>query len=124
MNKHSDDNTQAGPSPFDRVMGSLHGLPDVAQTKASTLRVVPAFGIGAQLYVVQTFRQTDVGDTIFLEHVSEQGTTRIVIPPSVSSAIARQRDQLTTKVRSKAAKKNAQDRKDRGELPGFMKAIK
>lgn len=106
---------------FDRQMGALHGLPDVAQTKNSTIRHVPPFGVDSQLYIVQTFRQKDVGDTIFLEHVSKNGTTRIVIPPAVSAAIARQRDQLTTKVRSKAAKQVAQDRKDQGLQPGFMK---
>jgi hypothetical protein len=39
----------------------------------------------------------------------------------VAAVIARQRDQLSAKSRSKSAKLVAQDRKDRGELPGFMK---
>ena len=30
-----------------------------------------------------------------LEHVSETGTVRLVIPPQVAAVIARQRDQLT-----------------------------
>lgn len=110
-----------GISYFDRAIGSLHGLPDVVSTKATTLRVVPTFGIGSHLYAVQTFRQREVGDTIFLEHVSESGTTRLVIPAAVADVIARQRDQLTTKSRSRAGKKIAEDLRERGIQPGFMK---
>jgi len=108
---------------FDRTIGVLDGLPDVAHSKVAVKRVIPVLGVGGtQLYVVQTFRQKDQGDTIFLEHVSETGTVRLVIPPQVSAVIARQREQLTTKTRSKAAKAVAQARKERGEVPAFLKA--
>lgn len=107
---------------FDRSIGNLHGLPDVVSTKATTLRVVSTFGFESYLYAVQTFRQREVGDTIFLEHVSDSGTIRIVIPPAVADLIARQRDQLTTKARSKAGKRIAEDLKARGIKPGFMKS--
>jgi hypothetical protein len=108
---------------FDRTIGVLHGLPDVTAVKTSVTRVVPPFGVGGtQLYVVQTYRQREQGDTIFLEHVSETGTVRLVIPPQVSAVIARQREQLTAKTRSKAAKAVAAQRKERGELPGFLKS--
>src|SRR2546425_13346791 len=106
---------------FDRTIGLLHGLPDVTFTKTSVSRVIPPFGVGGtQLYVVQTYRQKEQGDTIFLEHVSETGTVRLVIPPQVAAVIARQREQLTAKTRSKAAKAVAQERKERGELPAFL----
>ena len=83
----------------------MHGLPDVVSTKSYVTRVVPPLGVGGtQLYVVQTYRQKEQGDTIFLEHVSETGTVRLVIPPQVSAVIARQREQLTAKTRSMAAK--------------------
>lgn len=107
-------------SHFDRILGALDGLPDVVQTKPTTLRVVPPFGIGGHLYSVQTFRQKDVGDTVFLEHVSDSGTVRLVLPPAVVDAIVRQRDQITTKVRSRNGKAIAADRKARGLKPGFM----
>jgi hypothetical protein len=110
-----------GLSYFDRAIGSLHGLPDVVKTKATTLRVVPTFGVGSNVYVIQSFRQREQGDTIFLEHVSEGGATRIVIPAAVADAIARQRDQLTKKTRSAAGKRNAEERKLLGLQPGFMK---
>ena len=119
-----DNSTGSAPfvDPFARTIGVLHGLPDVTLTKTSVTRVVPPFGVGGtQLYVVQTYRQKEQGDTIFMEHVSETGTIRLVIPPRVSAVIARQREQLTAKTRSKAAKAVAQDRKERGEVPAFLR---
>lgn len=107
---------------FDRLMGSLHGLPDGACTDPSTIQVVPTLGVGGvETFIVQTYRQRDIGDNIFLQHISPSGTTRLVIPPKVADAIARQRDRLTTKVRSKAGKRTADARKAAGILPGFMK---
>jgi len=126
MKSHREDSPAGNPphaDAFDRTIGVLHGLPDVVCTKTCVTRVVPPLGVGGtQLYVVQTYRQKDQGDTIFLEHVSETGTVRLVIPPQVSAVIARQRDQLTAKTRSKAAKAVAQGRKERGEIPAFLKS--
>ncbi len=113
---------QKTPDQFDRLLGALDGLPDVTRTKPVVRRIVPPLGVGgAQTFIVQTCRQKDEGDIVFLEHVSEAGTVRIVIPAEVSNVIARQRDQLTSKVRSKASKAAMQDRKDRGEVFGFQK---
>jgi hypothetical protein len=125
--KSNREDRQTGNAPyvdaFDRIIGLLHGLPIVTEVKTSVTRVVPPFGVGGtQLYVVQTYRQKEQGDTIFLEHVSETGTVRLVIPPQVSAVIARQREQLTAKTRSKAAKAVAQGRKERGEIPAFLRS--
>lgn len=108
-------------SHFDKTLGALDGLPDVVGTKATTLRVVPTFGIGTHIYVIQTFRQRDRGDIIFLEHVSENGTTRLVIPSSVADTIARQRKAISKRTRSKAMKVVAEDRMAQGLKPSFMK---
>jgi hypothetical protein len=106
---------------FDRLMGALHGLPDVVSSKPSTIRtMLPVIG-ASQVYIVQTYRQREAGDTVFVESVSSEGTYRIALPPAVADAIARQREALTTKARSKAGKTAAADRKARGELPGFMR---
>ena len=125
--KSNREDRQTGNAPyvdaFDRTIGILHGLPDVTEVKTSVTRVVPPFGVGGtQLYVVQTYCQREQGDTIFLEHVSETGTVRLVIPPQVSAVIARQREQLTAKTRCKAAKAVAAQRKERGDIPGFLKS--
>jgi hypothetical protein len=111
----------AMPDSYDRLLGSLHGLPDVTNTKPSTVRTITPLLGTSELFSVQTYRQRDRGDTIFLECISKDGFIRLAIPPAVAEAIARQRDALTGKVRSKAAKATAAARKERGEQPAFMK---
>src|SRR5215831_15794792 len=107
------------PDAYDRQLASLHDLPDVTRTKASTVRAVPPLGVGGtQVFIVQTYRQADRGDSIFLEVVGGAGAVRIVIPPAVSNVIARQRDALTARSRSRVAKAVAADRKARGLEPG------
>lgn len=110
------------PDAYDRQLASLHDLPDVTRTKATTVRVVPPLGVGGTLvFIVQTYRQAERGDTVFLEVVGNQGAMRIAIPPKVANTIARQRDALTAKSRSKAATAVAADRKAQGLQPGFLK---
>ena len=110
------------PDAYDRQLASLHDLPDVTRTKPATVRVVPPLGVGGTaVYVVQTYRQAERGDTIFLEVVSNTGVSRIAIPPKVANTIARQRDALTSKSRSKAASAVAADRKAAGIQPAFLK---
>jgi len=106
---------------FDRLVGALEGLPDVTKTKPTTIRaMLPLVGI-AHSYIIQTYRQRDKGDTIFLETIGSEGSVRIAIPPQVADAIARQRESLVGKVRSKAARQSMADRMARGETPGFLK---
>jgi hypothetical protein len=110
------------PTAYDRQLAALHGLPDVTKVKPTTIRVVPPLGIGgAQTFVVQTYRHREQGDTIFLEVVGETAV-RIVIPAVVANTIARQRDALTARSRSRAGKERAERDKAAGIKPGFTKA--
>lgn len=110
------------PDAYDRQLAALHDLPDVTRTKATTVRVVPPLGVGGtQVFIVQTYRQAERGDTIFLEVVGSTGAVRIAIPAKVAATIARQRDALTAKTRSKAATAVAADRKAQGIRPAFLK---
>lgn len=117
----NDERSAAMPDEFDRILGSLDGLPDVSSVKPTTIRTITPLVGAAQTFIIQTFRQRDVGDTIFIEHVGKNGSLRLVIPPKVADAISRQRDALTARARSRAAKAVAADRKERGEVPGFMR---
>lgn len=111
---------------FDRIIGQMHGLPDTVHTKPATVQTLPMLGIGvAVACIVQTYRQRDdetgrSSDTIFLTHISDE-TVRLVIPPAVADAIARQRDALGAKNRSKAGKARAEADKAAGVVPGFMR---
>lgn len=110
------------PTAYDRQLATLHDLPDVVKTKPSTIRVVPPLGVGGtEVFVVQTYRQAERGDTCFLEVMGASGAVRLVLPPAVTAAIARQRDALTSKTRSRAAKATATDRAARGERPAFLR---
>ncbi len=102
---------------FDRMMGALHDLPDVTRTKPTTIVAnTPIIG-ATQTFIIQTLRQREVGDTIFLQYVDDNGSQRIAIPPAAADAIARQRDSLTTKVRKRVSKDAARARKAAGFVP-------
>lgn len=110
--------------PFDRILGSLHGLPDITSTKPATIRTMTPLLGTSEMFIVQTYRQREQGDIIFLECVSRAGTVRLALPPQVADTIARQRDALTGKSRSRAAKANMEARMSRGEVPAFLKKKK
>lgn len=109
---------------FDRMLGALADLPDVTHVKPSTVVAASPLIGEAQTFIIQTFRQREIGDTIFLQYLDSDRSIRIAIPPQAAEAIARQRESLTTKVRKKVGKDSAAARKARGELPGFMKLKK
>lgn len=109
---------------FDRQLRSLHGLPDVSSTKATTVRHVTAILELSQTYILQTYRHRERGDFIFVEYIGAEGSVRIVLPPEVAETISRQRDALGTKNRKRAAKAEAARRKAQGIQPGFLKGKK
>lgn len=116
----SDDNTIGK---FDRIRGGLQGV--ALFTKPSTIKNVQNITGKSETFVVETARYDELGgDFIFVELVDENGVVRIVLPPRVANIISSQKDSLTTRRRSRAGKLVAQARKDRGELPGFMKKKK
>lgn len=110
---------------FDRAIGELTGLPDVRKCKETTKRTAMPIVGDAQTFVIQTFRRLgngpEAGYTVFLEYFDADGHKRLVIPPAVSDVIDRQRQALSDRIRRESAKRVAQERKARGELPAFMK---
>lgn len=119
--------SSAMPDDYDRMMGMLDGLNGVTHTKPSTINVVPTLGVGGSTtFVVSTFRQRDEGadeptsrDTVFLIVAGPNGYHRHVLPEEVIRTIVRQRDSLTSRVRSKTAKRVAQERMAAGWKPDF-----
>jgi hypothetical protein len=107
-------------SKFDRIRGSLDGI--ALFTKPTTVQNIETVTGKGETFIVETARHAELGDTIFIQSIDEnQQVTRLALPPTVANAIQRQRDALTSRSRSRASKTVAQARKDRGELPGFMK---
>ena len=108
------------PDTFDRMIGALDGLPDVTTTRPSTVQsITPMIG-RSQTFVIQTYRQRDTGDYVFLQLVDAEGRARLVIPPAAADAIARQRDAITTLVRRRQGKANAANRAAQGLAPAFL----
>ncbi len=108
-------------TPFDRAIGALAKLPDVTSVKATTIVTTSPIIGEAQTFIIQTYRQRDVGDTIFLQYIDAAGSQRIAIPPEAAAAIARQYDALGAKNRKRAARQRAAADKAQGVVPGFMR---
>lgn len=107
-------------SKYDRLRGQLNEM--ALFTKPSTIRNVQTITGKSETFVVETCRHGDLGDYIFVECIDESGlVTRLALPPKVANAIAAQRDSLTTRRRSIAGKRQAKERMERGELPGFLR---
>jgi hypothetical protein len=111
------------PDAYERLLGSLDGLPDAMTTKPATVRTTtPLLGI-TETWIVQTIRHADSGgDTIFLERGGRDGLIRLAIPAKVAGVIARQRDALTTRSRKKAARAAVETRREKGIVPFQRKA--
>lgn len=133
MNDRQDIPSGNMPDEFDRAQGMLDGLTGVTKTQPSTIVSCPPMGVGgSRTYIVYTVRQRDEHDersrsrdTVFLQAVMPDRTVRLALPPEVADAIARQRDALTSRGRSKQAKANAAARKAAGWKPnteGLRKA--
>jgi hypothetical protein len=90
---------------YDKYQHEYSGLPGSLKTHPTTIRVVPQNVLQpVKTWIVQTIRATDLGgDLVFID----QGALHLVLPPQVTTAIARQRDALTGKARSRAARDRA-----------------
>jgi hypothetical protein len=103
------------PTDYDRMISGFEGLPDVTKTSPATVRTITPLIGKSQTFIIQTIRQQSTGDHVFLEIVSDAGAIRVMLPPKAADTIARQRAALSTKVRSKHAKRVMADRIARGE---------
>jgi hypothetical protein len=106
-------------SKYDRLRGGMQGV--ALFTKPSTIKNVQGVTGKSETFVVETARHEELGDYIFIECMDEAGLVRLALPPRVANVICAQRDSLTKRRRSIAGKAQAKSRKDRGELPGFMR---
>ena len=110
------------PDAYDRAYGQLAGFP---HTRPSTIVASNVMGIGGvRSYIVETFRPPEMGDTVFVQITGPEGLQRIHLPAQVTSVIARQRDAMTRKSRSRAGKARAEADKAAGIQPGFMRGKK
>jgi hypothetical protein len=129
----SDDGTYGGhergnyaPSgllPADEYTTKLQALRGLTTTARGQVETESSYG-HTQTWLVETHRVPDAGDWVFLQRVG-QGVTgpealRLVFPPQVVAMLNRQRDTLTAKNRTKAAKQAARTRRANGHEPGAV----
>lgn len=108
---------------YDQQLDRLTGLPGGAHVRPVVVQTSDFYGNSVQ-HLVQTVRTPEEGDFVFLTAVSANGTVRHVLPPKVLATIDRQREANSTKVKRRIGRRIAQERKERGELPGFMRKKK
>lgn len=105
---------------FDLLLSRSIGLPNGAHTQPAVVQSIDFYG-NTTSFMVQTVR-TDEGVTCFVTQVNAQGSVRYILPQNVLMVVDRQRVALTTKIRRRHGRRIAEERKARGEQPGFMKA--
>jgi hypothetical protein len=99
---------------FDRTRGGMEMRNDV--TRSTVRHVDPLVG-NVATFLIESIRVSDDGDYCFVEVATKDGNIRVVLPPKVTTAIARQRDALTTKVRRRIGREQAAERKAQGIAP-------
>ena len=94
---------------YSRTLARVLDHPDSSTAKSSTIDLVTLLG-HSETWIVKTVR-IDGADTVFVQRVSADGGMRLVLPPEVCAAIARQRDTLVTLARRKGARRGVETRK-------------
>jgi hypothetical protein len=115
------DETRLPTDPFSQALRRLRDNP-AAVEKESLIDLQNFYG-QAETWVVRTIR-VEGADVIFLQHVDANGGHQWVLPPEVTAAIARQREGIASKIRTRGARKAAATRAANGMRPAFLKAEK
>lgn len=106
--------------PFSKRRRLLADRPDSVHA-SSTVTVVDFYG-NLQTWVFETFR-VDGEETVFVNIVTTEGAIRVVMPPSVTSKLYAQREQLVTRTRRRAAHTAVATRRERGDVLGNPDAL-
>lgn len=88
-------------------------------TKQSIVELVDDYG-NSVTWVIKTVR-VEGSDTVFLQKQDAEGGQRLVLPPDVTSVLARHRDGASTVNRKRGAVRGAATRRALGIVPGFVK---
>src|SRR5712672_1767532 len=78
--------------PFDKLLSSMIGLPNGANTKIAAVQHIDFYG-NVTTYNIQSVK-TDEGVTTFVMQADANGAVRYILPTKVLAAIDRQRTSL------------------------------
>jgi len=104
----TDERTAIATDAYSQTLSRLLDNPAAVKTKGSLLNVVTLLR-HTETWTVQTVR-VEQGDTVFVQRINSEGGTRIVLPPMVTEAIARQRDAIVSMTRKRAARQAVETR--------------
>lgn len=96
---------------YRRTLSRLMDNP-AAISSSSTIYAVTFLG-NAETWVIRTVR-VDGLETLFLQVINAEGGRRFVLPPAVAAALTRQRDQVISVGRRRAARQGVATRKAKG----------
>jgi hypothetical protein len=106
------DNSPLPTDHFSRTLREKQDNPGAVRS-SSTIHSSDFFG-NQETWVIETYR-TEAGHvTGFLQRNSAEGGMRLVLPPEVMKALARQQDQLVTKIRQRAGRKAVETKRMMG----------
>lgn len=106
---------------FTSVRRTLTHHPEAIQTQ-SRLDVIDDYG-NVTTWVLDLFR-LEGRVTALVQRGNADGFIRLVVPPLVTAAIMRHHDGLIAKQRKKQARRQAENRRARGEVLGNPVALK
>lgn len=120
MNREQEPTVQLARDEFTSRRRELDGHPEAVASQ-SRIDVEDDYG-NVTTWVVDLYR-LEGSVTAFVQRGAPDGYIRLVIPPMVTSAIARHQAGLVTKQRRKVAKRVVADKRARGEQLGNPAAL-
>jgi hypothetical protein len=119
--KHTQNETGTAALPRDEYSVEVRNLTNhpAGVVKQSIVELTDFYG-NSVTWVIKTIR-VEGDDTVFLQRQDASGGDRLVLPPQVTSVLARHRDGAATVNRKRAGRTAAAKRKALGITPAFLK---
>jgi hypothetical protein len=109
-------------NPYSRELRQLRDNPG-ALSSQSTIQTQDFYG-NAATWVLETYRDGDGREKVFVQKIDELGGARLVLPPEVTAALARHRDQLAARAKRRQGHRLVAQRKERGDVLGNPEALR
>lgn len=106
---------------YSRELDRLRSNPAGVETRRSSIEVKDLLG-NTETWIIHTIR-TEKGETVFIQRVGAEGGSRFFLPTAVTSAIAAQRQQVTTKNRRRGARQAVETKREKGIPIGNAAAL-
>ena len=105
---------------YSRTLRSYRDNPGAVSAE-STIHTADIYG-NTETWIATTFRANGK-DIVFLQRNTAEGGSRFVLPVPVTAALARHREQLASRMRTRGARQAVAMRKERGDVLGNPAAL-